>query len=215
MERFNALTRGLQVMLVGSILLLIDSFLDWQQVSGNVFGQEVSAGQSGWHGWGVLMGILTIILIAWLLVRLAAVDINLPVSDAMTGALLGFLILLFTIIKFLVDNEFRHWPAWVGLVLAIVIAVGAWLAVQEAGGIDAMKTEASTMSSSMGSRSDEPAAPAAPAAAAPATPPPAAPPAATEPEPPAAPPPAAAPPAAPPPAAPADEDMGAPEDESA
>jgi len=31
------------------------------------------------------------------------------------------------VIKFFVDNEFRHWPAWICLILAIVIAVGAWL----------------------------------------------------------------------------------------
>jgi hypothetical protein len=192
MERFNALSRGLQVMLIGSLLLLIDSFLDWQQVSGNVFGQEVSAGRSGWHGVGVIMGILTIVLIAWLIVRLAAAHITLPVSDAMTGALLGFLILLFTVVTFFVNNEFRHWPAWVGLILAIVIAVGAWLAVQEAGGVESLKTEATTMSSSMGSRSDTTtSAPPPPATEPPAAPPPAAPPAPSEPM---TPPPSSAPP---------------------
>ena len=123
-------------MLVGSVLLLIDSFLDWQQVEGLTLTGETSRPRSsGWHGVGIIMGLLTVVLIVWLVVRLAAAHIKLPVSDAMTGALLGFLILAFTVIKFLVDNEFRHWPAWVGLLLAIVIAVGAWMAVQEAGGV--------------------------------------------------------------------------------
>jgi hypothetical protein len=198
MERFNELSRGMQVMLVGSVLLLIDSFFDWQQVSGTVFGQDITAGASGWHGVGFIMGILTIVLIAWIVVRLAAANVKLPVSDAMTGALLGFLILLFTVIKFFADNEARHWPAWVGLILAVVIAVGAWWAVQEAGGLDTLKTEASDMQSSM-SRPDAAGSPPAashPPAASPAAPPPAA-------SPPPAPPPAASPPAAPPPAAPA------------
>jgi hypothetical protein len=31
------------------------------------------------------------------------------------------------VIKFLVDNAARHWPAWIGLILAIVIAVGGWM----------------------------------------------------------------------------------------
>jgi hypothetical protein len=185
MERFNALSRGMQVMLVGSVLLLIDSFLDWQQVSATVFGQEVSGGASGWDGVGFIMGILTIVLIAWIVVRVAAAHVQLPLSDAMTGALLGLLILLFTVIKFFADNEFRHWPAWVGLILAVVIAVGAWWAVQEAGGVDTLKTEASTMQSSM-SRPETADSPP------PASPPPAAPPPET---------PAAS--AAPPPAAPA------------
>jgi hypothetical protein len=148
MERFNALGRGLQLMLVGSVLLLIDSFLNWQQVDVTLGGETiVSGGVSGWHGVGIIMGLLTIVLIVWLVVRLAAAHIKLPVSDAMTGAMLGFLILIFTVIKFLVDNEFRHWPAWIGLLLAIVIAVGAWLAVQEAGGVQTLQTEASGLTS--------------------------------------------------------------------
>jgi uncharacterized membrane protein len=31
------------------------------------------------------------------------------------------------VIKFLVDNEARHWPSWVGLILAIVIGFGGFL----------------------------------------------------------------------------------------
>jgi len=198
MERFNALSRGLQVMLVGSLLLLIDLFLDWQHVEVKFGGTTLGeGGVSGWHGVGVIVGILTIILLAWLLVRLAAVDVNLPVSDAMTGALLGFLILLFTVVKFFVDNEFRHWPAWVGLILAIVIAVGAWLAVQESGGVEGLKTEASGMG---GNRSDTTTTTTAAATTAPppaaepaAAPPPAAPPASSEPM---TPPPSSSPPPA-------------------
>jgi hypothetical protein len=202
MERFNALSRGMQVMLVGSVLLLIDSFLDWQQVSGTVFGQDVSAGRSGWHGVGFIMGILTIVLIAWIVVRLAAVKVDLPVSDAMTGALLGFLILLFTVIKFFADNEARHWPAWLGLVLAILIAVGAWWAVQEAGGVNTLKTEASGMQSSMSGGSSSGGESAAPP---PAAPPPAAPPPPSEPP---APPPPNEPAAPPPPPPPPSVDPG-------
>jgi hypothetical protein len=41
-------------------------------------------------------------------------------------------VLLFTIIKFFVDNEARSWPAWVGLVLAIIIGYGGWMRWQEA-----------------------------------------------------------------------------------
>jgi hypothetical protein len=175
MERFNALGRGLQLMLVGSVLLLIDSFLNWQQVEFKVAGQTLAAGGvSGWHGVGIIMGLLTVVLIVWLAVRLAAVNIALPVSDAMTGALLGFLILAFTLIKILVDGEFRHWPAWLGLLLAIVIAVGAWLSVQEAGGMQKLTAEASSMTSGGGAASAPPAAPP-PAAAPPPPPPPAAP----------------------------------------
>jgi hypothetical protein len=199
MDRFNALERGVQLMLIGGVLLLIDLFLPWQDF-GNEFSDAagVDASFSGWRGFGgVLVGLLTIVLLAWVIVRLASVDIPLPVSTAMTAAIIGTLILIFTIIKLLtiLGDEATIW-AWVGLVLAIVIAVGAFRTVQEAGGVDTLRTEANTLSSSMGSGGTSAAAPAAAAPAA-TTPPPAE----------SAPPPAEAAPAAPEPApeAPSDE----------
>jgi hypothetical protein len=166
MDRFNALGRGVQLMLIGGVLLLIDLFLPWQDF-GNEFSDAVGvdASFSGWRGFGgVLVGLLTIVLLAWVIVRLASVDIPLPVSTAMTAAIIGTLILIFTIIKLLtiLGDEATIW-AWIGVVLAIVIAVGAFRTVQEAGGVETLRTEANSLSSSMGSG-----AAATPAAAAPA-----------------------------------------------
>jgi hypothetical protein len=183
MERFNALGRGAQLMLIGGVLLLIDLFLPWQDFDVGGLADEfgVDATFSGWRGFGgVLVGLLTIVLLAWLIVRLASVDIPLPVSTAMTAALIGTLILIFTVIKLLtiLGDEATIW-AWVGLALAIMIAVGAFMTVQEAGGVETLRDEASALGSSSGG-----AAAAAPAAA-PEAPAPAAPvvepaPAATE-----------------------------------
>ena len=176
MDRFNALGRGVQLMLIGGVLLLIDLFLPWQDF-GNEFSDAVGvdASFSGWRGFGgVLVGLLTIVLLAWVIVRLASVDIPLPVSTAMTAAIIGTLILIFTIIKLLtiLGDEATIW-AWVGLVLAIVIAVGAFRTVQEAGGVETLRTEANSLSSSMGSGAAATPAAAAPAAtmAEPAAPP--------------------------------------------
>jgi hypothetical protein len=114
-------------------------------------------------------------VLAWLIVRLASVDIPLPVSTAMTGALLGTLILIFTVIKLLtiLGDEATIW-AWVGTALAVVIAVGAFMAVQEAGGVDTLRSEASSLGGS-GAATAPPAPPQAYQAPPPAeTPPPAA-----------------------------------------
>jgi hypothetical protein len=165
MERFNALGRGAQLMLVGGVLLFVDMLLAWQSIDLGPLGDY---SRKGWYGAaGVILGILTIILLAWVIVRLASVDIPLPVSTAMTGALLGTLIVIFAVIKILtiLGDETTIW-AWVGLVLAIVIAVGAFQAVQEAGGVETLRAEAS----SMGSSSQAAPAAAAPTAAAPTAP---------------------------------------------
>jgi hypothetical protein len=122
---------------------MIDTFLAWQQVEVEEFGIEAS--QNAWHGfWGVVLGLLTAVLVAWFIAKLAGVEINLPVSDAMLGGALALLILLFTLIKIL-DDEFTNFWAYVGLVLAAIIAIGAWLNIQDAGGVDTLKSEASGM----------------------------------------------------------------------
>lgn len=214
MERFNALSRGSKVMLVAGALLLIDTFFAWQQVEVEEFGIEAS--QNAWHGfWGVMLGLLTALLVAWFVAKLAGVEINLPISDAMLGGLLALVILLFTLIKIL-DDEFTNFWAYVGLVLAAIIAIGAWLNIQDAGGVDTLKSEASSMkeaattspgeTAAATTPAPEPAPPApepapAPEPPAPPSPDPTPPPPAPSPEPP-PPAPATEPPAPPPPDAP-------------
>ena len=164
MDRFNALGRGAQLMLIGGVLLFFDLFLAWQSIDLGPLGDY---SRKGWYGAaGVILGILTIILLAWLIVRIASVNIPLPVSTAMSAAVIGVLILIFAVIKLLtiLGDEATIW-AWIGVVLAIVIAVGAFQTVQEAGGVDTLRTEASGLGSSMGSGG---AASAAPATAVPA-----------------------------------------------
>jgi len=185
MERFNALGRGAQLMLVGAVLLFIDLFLPWQD-----FGNEltdavgVDASFNGWRGFaGVVLGLLTIVLLAWLIVRIASVNIPLPVSTAMSAALIGTLILIFAVIKLLtiIGDEATIW-AWIGLALAVVIAVGAFRAVQEAGGVETLRTEASSLGGGAAAAPAAEAAAAPPPPAPPAPPPPAPPPPAAEPE---------------------------------
>jgi hypothetical protein len=166
MERFNALGRGTQIMLVSSVLLLIISFFNWQEVEFDLgpLG-EGSAGVSAWDDLGgILMGILTIVLIARIVAQLAAVDVPLPVSYAMTTGVLAFLIFAIALIKNLTD-DYSTWASYVGVVLAFLVAVGAWLEIQSAGGVDSLRSEASSFGSSGGAATTEPAAAPAPPAA--------------------------------------------------
>jgi hypothetical protein len=145
MDRFNALGRGAQIMLVAGVLLLISLFLPWQDFDVGGIADElgVDATWSGWHGAvGVILGLLTIALIAWLVVRLLAIDLPLPISQAMTTAILGGLVALFGIIKLLsiIGDEQTIW-AFIGTILALLVGVGAWMEVQTAGGIDTLRSE--------------------------------------------------------------------------
>jgi hypothetical protein len=112
----------------------------------------------------IIMGILTIVLIARIVARMAAVDVPIPVSFAMTSVVLGVLIFIIALLKNPTD-DYSTWASYVGVVLAFLVAVGAWLEVQDAGGVESLKSEASSFGGSGGG-----AAAAAPAAAAPVAP---------------------------------------------
>jgi hypothetical protein len=145
MDRFKALGRGSQLMLVGSVLLLIVSFFRWQEVSVDLgpLG-SASGGVTAWDDiGGILMGILTIVLIARLVAQLAAVDIPIPVSFAMTSAVLAFLILIIAVLKNLTDDYSTFW-SYLGIAFAALIAVGAWMEIQAAGGMDHVRGEMSS-----------------------------------------------------------------------
>jgi hypothetical protein len=111
------------------------------------------------------MGILTIVLLARIVARLAAVDIPIPVSYAMTSAVLAFLIFALALLKNLTD-DYSTWASYVGVVLAFLIAAGAWMEIQAAGGMEHVRSQ---IPSSSGDTAAEGTA-AAPAAAPPAPP---------------------------------------------
>jgi hypothetical protein len=125
----SKLSHGAKLIIGGTVAFLIVSIFNWQEVDTGI----ISVGRSMWHGWGVLAGLLAIGLLVWEVIRLANMNVAMPVTPAMTSAALAILLAIFTVLKFLVDNEFRTFWAWLGLILAIAIVVGAWLNMQAAG----------------------------------------------------------------------------------
>ena len=126
MDHVKNMSRSSHLIGWGGLLLFIFLFFDWQQVCVSFGGHSACGGRSGWAGWGVLIGILTIALVAWEAVQIFGVKINLPFEGKLATVIVAGAILLFTVIKVLTIN-YRHWPAWIGLILAIVIAGGAYL----------------------------------------------------------------------------------------
>jgi hypothetical protein len=122
-----------RILLGCSAALFIVMFFTWQGVS--ILGNTV--GVSGWHGaTGVILGLLTVALLAWEILmllgeRVAEVRKHVPVAENLVSAALAAGVLVFGILKFLTANELRRWPEWVGLVLALAIGYGAWLAYSE------------------------------------------------------------------------------------
>ena len=87
MDHLKGMSRSSHLLLWGGTLLFIFLFFDWQQVCVSFGGNSACGGQSGWHGWGVLVGILAIALVAWEIVQLVGVSLpDLPVKPAMISA---------------------------------------------------------------------------------------------------------------------------------
>ena len=127
MEQLKGLPLGRQIVLGAGVLLLIDTFFHWRQVS--VFG--ITGGENAWHGfWGIILCLALILLLVWNAAKAFGVDLPLDVPDGLTSLGLSALILLFAFIK-AVSDSYVHWPAWVGVVLAAVAGYGAWLVFQE------------------------------------------------------------------------------------
>lgn len=134
MDKFNELTTGAKLVLASAVALLIVSFFDWFEVAD-------IAGENMWNGIGLLAGLLLLALIVWLALRMANVNLELGVSPSMITAALSALTLLFVIIRFIdkpggglaSDVIDRTIWAWLGLALAILLVVGAWLNMQSAG----------------------------------------------------------------------------------
>ncbi len=126
----SKLSYGGKLALGGTIAFLIVSIFNWQEVEISGF---TAVGVSMWHGVGILAGLLALALLVWEGLRLVNIEVALPVGPAMTSAFLAILLVFFTIVKFLVDGEFRTFWAWLGLGLAIAITVGAITNMQAAG----------------------------------------------------------------------------------
>ena len=127
MEQLKGLPLGRQLILGAGVLLLIDTFLDWQHASVTINGVTIGGGgQSAWHGfWGVIMCLALVVLLAWTAARAFNVTLPAQVPDGLATLGLGVLIPVFALLKAITD-DFVHWPAWIGVILGAVIAYGAW-----------------------------------------------------------------------------------------
>ena len=125
--RANAASHGRKVVAALALLLLIDSFFEWQGICAD--GICVLAANA-WHDVGVLGGLALFALLIWEGMRSVGVATSqaLRVRPAALSTLLGATAGLLMVVHFLVADTDRRWPAWAGLVLALTLVVSTPLA---------------------------------------------------------------------------------------
>jgi hypothetical protein len=120
-----------KILLGGSLLMFIDTLLPWQRACIGICFTANAWGSNGAF-FGVLLGLFALLLLIGevMIVADVAMPAGVPISTVMAGLTLG--IVLFALIKFLiVIGKFGSYGAWIGLVLAAVIAYGGYMKMQE------------------------------------------------------------------------------------
>src|SRR4029450_3721970 len=105
---WSKMSTASRILIVAGALYIIDLFLPWQDF-------DLGGTVSGVHGIGVLNLLLAIALVAWEVMAVAGVEINAPKS-LISAALAGGIV-LFTILKIIVDSEATAVFAWIGMML--------------------------------------------------------------------------------------------------
>jgi hypothetical protein len=141
MDRMNDLTSGAKIVLGATIAFLIVSFFSWFHYTGpgkdELEAIGADTGITMWHGVGWIAGLLAIVLLVWQAIRLANIELEIGVTPSMITAALSVLVLIFALIRWLDkpggDFVGRTFWAWLGLLFAIVMVVGAWMNMRAAG----------------------------------------------------------------------------------
>ncbi|HEX6208905.1 MAG TPA: hypothetical protein VF058_11185, partial [Actinomycetota bacterium] len=133
----SRLTMGQKTLLITGLVFLVTLFFPWESFDvGGLPGFELpGVNISGWNGIGVLAGILAILLLVWELMLMAGVNLNLNVSEALISAGLAAATVLFGLIRFVIaltrSGYGIAWGAWVGLIVLLAMAYGAWVRFNE------------------------------------------------------------------------------------
>ena len=121
----SKLSTASKILLGAGALYLIDLLLPWQRAC--LFGECLTA--PGIDGIGVLNLLLVIVLLVW--EGLAVANVRIDAPQALLSAGIAGMIVLFTILKIIVDNDSLYIFAWIGLLLALAIGYGGWMRWQE------------------------------------------------------------------------------------
>jgi len=135
--RSDAGRAGSTIVFVVALLFLGDTFVAWQRVCV----QSVNVGLplsfcvrlNAWHGTaaglGTIAGIAAILLLLWEGIRLAGTDLNVGVQHRVVTTVLAGAIVVAAVLKWaLVLGKFAGPGAWLGLILAAVLA--GWVTLQ-------------------------------------------------------------------------------------
>jgi 4-amino-4-deoxy-L-arabinose transferase-like glycosyltransferase len=114
------------ILLVASALYFIDSFLPWNRVCVGFAGIRACGSANLWHNVGILAALIAVAIAILAATSLFSPSTNLNLPPMVLPGLAAGLV-LFTVLKIVIDNEFLSYGAWIGLVLSLVVGYGGYL----------------------------------------------------------------------------------------
>lgn len=132
MDWFRSLSTGTKLLGTSAVLLFVDLFMTWQKLPLD-FGPktQVTGSLDGWDFWGLLIGLLTLGLIAAVVVGEVNDELELDSRFELAVLVASSLVLAIVVVKNLRDAD-SAWASYVGIVLALLMTIGAFLDWREA-----------------------------------------------------------------------------------
>ncbi len=124
-----------KILLVGSGLMFVVSLFPWQRACVSILKISACGSANEWGGRaafiGVLAGLCVLALFAFEIMSVLGVKIGPSAPTIGSALVLGTLVL--TVLKFLlVVGRAGSYGAWLGLILALVVAYGGYMKMEEA-----------------------------------------------------------------------------------
>jgi hypothetical protein len=115
---------GHVLLVLGAFFMFLDTLFAWQAVEVG----RLTYTRNAWHGfWGVILGLMTIVFLVNAAAQTGVLEFKLPFPRALLSIALAPAILVFAVIKTISDHN-SGWASYLGIVLAGVITIAAWLA---------------------------------------------------------------------------------------
>jgi hypothetical protein len=126
-DRLATLSTGTKLLVGAGVLLFVDLFLTWQEVTVPFGpGTEVTRSLDGWDVWGLLIGLLTLAVLAAVVVRHQSEGLDVDSRWELAVLVAASLVLAFVLVKNFRDSD-SAWASYLGVVLAGAMTVGAYL----------------------------------------------------------------------------------------
>jgi hypothetical protein len=128
MAKFNALSRGTQIVLVAGPLLLLSLFFTWQNVEVDYgLAGVATVPLDGFDAWGLLLALLVLSVLTLLVLRnFSDVEMseNIPWEKVLLG--LGVTTAAVAVVKNLLDAG-SSWASYGFVALAVAVGVGTYI----------------------------------------------------------------------------------------